>query len=268
MNQVISATIIFGLIGLAFSLLLAFLNRKLKVPEDPKVKKILNVLPGLNCGACGFSSCKAYAQAVAKDPSKMRGCRPGGNQVNKEVAKIVGKKENLEKQKKMIVVCSCGAEKKDKKTTLNYRGLRNCQSAHIIGGAIDCVYGCLGFGDCQEVCPVEAITIRDDKVYIDQKRCILCGRCIKACPRNLFKVIPAKEFGSYFVACQNKDKLKEVKDVCSRGCIACGICTKVEDSPYELVDNLSQINYKKITNKRSLEEGKNKCPTKCIKKKQ
>ncbi|MCF7877447.1 MAG: RnfABCDGE type electron transport complex subunit B [Candidatus Omnitrophica bacterium] len=264
MAQVIAATIVFGLIGLAFSLLLSFLNRKLKVPDDPRVKEILNILPGLNCGACGFSSCKAYAQAIVEDPSKMKGCRPGGDQVNKKVAKAIGKKENLKKQKKMLVVCSCGAEEKDKKTTHNYQGLKNCQSAHITGGAIDCVYGCLGFGDCQEACPVGAITLKNNKVYIDQKKCILCGKCIKACSRNLFKIIPAKELGNYFIACNNKDQLKEVKDVCNRGCITCGICTKVEDSPYELVDNLSRINYKNIKNKKSLEEGKNKCPTNCI----
>ncbi|MCF7886938.1 MAG: RnfABCDGE type electron transport complex subunit B [Candidatus Omnitrophica bacterium] len=264
MGKVFSATIIFGSIGLAFSLLLAFLNRKLKVSEDPMVKKILNILPGLNCGACGFSSCKAYAQAIAKDPNKIKNCRPGGSRVDEKIAKTLGKKENIEQQKKMIAVCACGAEAKDKKSTHYYYGLENCQSAHIIGGAIDCVYGCLGFRDCQEACPVGAITIKNKKVYIDQKKCFLCGKCIKACPRNLFKMIPVKEFGNYFIACSNKDRLKEVKDACSRGCIACGICTKVEDSPYELVDNLSRINYKKIVNKKSLEAGKNKCPTNCI----
>ncbi|MCF7870154.1 MAG: RnfABCDGE type electron transport complex subunit B [Candidatus Omnitrophica bacterium] len=264
MSKVISATIIFGLIGLAFSLLLAFLNRKLKVPENPKVKEILNILPGLNCGACGFSSCKAYAQAIVKDPSKIKSCRPGGSQVDEKIAKTLGKKENIEQQKKMVVVCVCGAEAKDKKSTHHYHGLENCQSAHIIGGAIDCVYGCLGFGDCQEVCPADAITIKNKKVYIDQKKCFLCGKCIKACPRNLFKMIPAQGLGNYFIACSNKDRLKEVKDACSRGCIACGICTKVEGSPYELVDNLSQINYNEVENKKPLEEGKSRCPTKCI----
>ncbi|MCF7873668.1 MAG: RnfABCDGE type electron transport complex subunit B [Candidatus Omnitrophica bacterium] len=264
MNQIITATLAFGLIGLAFALLLAFLNRKLKVPEDPKVKEILNILPGLNCGACGFSSCKSYAQNVAKNPDKFKPCRPGGDQVNEKVLALIGKKRSSQKQEKMIVVCRCGAEEKDKKTSIDYQGLPNCQTAHAMGGAIDCTYGCLAFGDCKEVCPANAITIKNKKVHIDQKKCILCGKCIEICPRNLFKMIPNKNLGNYFVACQNKDKLKEVKDVCSRGCIGCGLCTKVENSPYQIKENLSEINYDQVQKKKPVEEGKNKCPTKCI----
>ncbi|MCF7916992.1 MAG: RnfABCDGE type electron transport complex subunit B [Candidatus Omnitrophica bacterium] len=264
MNQVIAATIIFGLIGLAFALLLAFLNRKLKVPEDPKVKKILNILPGLNCGACGFSSCKAYAQAVAKNSDNFRTCRPGGDQVNEKVLEAIGKEGPSEKEAKKVVVCRCGATKEDKKISSIYKGIESCQAAEITGGALDCSYGCLAFGDCQEVCPTSAITIKNKKVQIDQKKCILCGKCIDICPRNLFEMIPSQDIGVYFVACQNKDKLKEVKDVCSRGCITCSLCTRVENSPYQIKENLSEINYEQAQEKNPLEEGKNKCPTKCI----
>lgn len=264
MNQVIAATIIFGLIGLSFALLLAFLNRKLKVPEDPKVKKILNILPGLNCGACGFSSCKAYAQAVAKNPDNFKTCRPGGDEVNKKVLKVIGGKDSSQKQEKMVVVCRCGASKENKKISSLYKGIESCQAAEITGGALDCIYGCLAFGDCQEACPADAITIKNKKVQIDQQKCILCGKCIQICPRNLFAMIPAKKFGNYFVACQNKDKLKEVKDVCSRGCITCGLCTRVENSPYQIKENLSEINYEQAEEEKPLAEGKNKCPTKCI----
>lgn len=264
MSQVITATLIFSLIGLAFALLLAFLNRKLKVPEDPKVKKILNILPGLNCGACGFSSCKAYAKALADKPDAFTPCRPGGDQVNEKVLKVIEGGKPSQKGEKMVVVCRCQAEEKDKKTSAVYKGIKNCRAADLLGGALDCQYGCLVFGDCQQVCPTGAITINNKKVQVDQEKCILCGKCIDICPRNLFAMIPAKEFGNYFVACQNKDKLKEVKDVCSRGCITCGLCAKVENSPYEIINNLSQINYSKANDKKPLEEGKQKCPTKCI----
>lgn len=264
MNQIILATVIFGLIGLGFALLLAFLNRKLKVPENPKVKKILNILPGLNCGACGFSSCKAYAQAVAKNPESFKTCRPGEDQVNEKVLEAIGKKGASQEQEKTVVVCRCGAAKEDKKTSSIYKGIESCQAAEITGGALDCIYGCLALGDCQEVCPTGAISIKNKKVQINQHKCILCGKCIQICPRNLFEMIPDKEFRNYFVACNNKDKLKEVKDVCSRGCITCGLCVRVENSPYQIKENLSKINYEQAREEKPLEEGKNKCPTKCI----
>lgn len=265
MGQILAATIIFGSIGLIFSLLLAFLNQKLKVTEDPQAKKILDKLPGLNCGACGFSSCRAYAQAAVKKPEIFRGCRPAGDDTNEKIAKLLGLQKSLKKEKKSILICNCQAEEDEKKITSLYLGIKTCQAAHSTGGALDCLYGCLGFGDCKEACPANAITIKRKKVYINQKKCILCGKCIRACPRRLFQVIPRqKDKRNYFIACQNKDKLKEVKDVCSRGCITCGLCARIENSPYRIEENLARIDYKRAGQIKLLEAGKNKCPTKCI----
>lgn len=263
MGRIALATIVFGLIGLFFSLFLAFLNRKLQVEENPKVKKILDILPGLNCGACGFSSCRAFAEAVAAKPQNLKECRPAGDEANQKIAELSGKKRSSQKNLKSILVCACTAEKGEKKTSTLYQGLKNCQAAQITGGALDCDYGCFGFGDCQKACPNQAIIIRNKKVYIDYEKCFLCGKCLKACPRKLFKIIPKSKAGSYFIACQNKDALREVKTVCSRGCIACGICARAENSPYQMKENLPQINYVKADEK-NLKKGKDSCPVKCI----
>lgn len=267
MRQIAIATLVFGLIGLAFSLLLAFLNRKLRIPENPKVKKILDMLPGLNCGACGFSSCRTYAQAVAEDSEKYQSCRPAGDGANQKISELLGKKKVREKNLKKVLICACIADADEKKVSSDYQGLKSCQAAQITGGALDCFYGCLGFGDCQKICPTGAIAVKEKKVYIDSKKCFFCGRCIKTCPRNLFKIIPIKEDlkKNYYIACQNKDKLREVKDVCSRGCIGCALCTKVTDSPYKMHQNLPRINYSENTNDESLKQGMDRCPTKCIK---
>ncbi len=264
MNQIAAATVVLGVIGFAFSLLLAVLNRKLQVKEDPDVERILKLLPGLNCGACGFSSCRAYAQASVEKPEIFHGCRAAEDKSNTQIAKILGNEKKIGQKEEQVVVCLCGAGEKDKKTSSGYQGLKNCQSAHLLGGALDCTYGCLAFGDCQKACPTGAIVIKNKKVQIEREKCILCGKCQDVCPRNLFAIIPKKDIGNYFVACQNKDTLKEVKDVCGRGCIACGVCTKIENSPYCLAENLSRINYEKAKEKEPLEKGKNKCPTKCI----
>lgn len=266
MRQIAIATIAFGFIGLAFSLLLAFLNRKLRVDEDPKVKKILDILPGLNCGACGFSSCRSYAQEATKNPEKSQTCRPAGDEANQKISELLGQKKGSEKRIKKLIVCACIAEENEKKISSDYQGLKTCQAAQISGGALDCFYGCFGFGDCSRVCPTGAITIKNKKVCIDLKKCFLCGKCIKVCPRNLFKIIPTNERfeKNYYIACQNKDKIKEVRAVCSRGCIECALCQKIEKSPYQIKENLSQINYCEALEEKPFKEGKDRCPTKCI----
>jgi ferredoxin len=134
-----------------------------------------------------------------------------------------------------------------------------------VGGALDCKYGCLGFGDCIKVCPTKAISIKQGKVYIDVKKCIGCGKCEKACPRNLFELVPHKEGEKiYYVACNNKEKGLYVRSVCGRGCITCGLCTRVEGSPFYLKENLSYLDYQKTASQEVLDKAKNACPTHCI----
>ena len=261
MYRIIIAIVVLGLAGFFFSLLLALLSKKLKVEEDPQTAKVLDLLPGLNCGACGFSGCRAYAEIVTKECKVFNGCLPAGAEVNKTIAELLGITGGISPHKQ-VAICHCGAKKGEKKASSRYIGPNTCRSAHLTGGVIDCVYGCIGLGDCLEVCPVGAITLLDQCIHIDIEKCTGCGKCLKSCPRNLFEIIPLTNL--YNVACSNKEKILMVKKVCSHGCIGCGICIKVENSPYYLKDNLSLIDYNKTDHPEALEEGKNKCPTKCI----
>jgi RnfABCDGE-type electron transport complex B subunit len=263
MKEIVVSVLVLGLTGLGFSLLLAFLSKKLKVEEDPLVAQVLAALPGLNCGACGFSGCRAFAEAIIKEKQLFKGCLPGGNEINTTLSKILGIDNVV--STKTTAICRCGAQEGEKKASTRYQGISTCKAADIIGGAIDCLYGCLAFGDCISVCPTGAITLENKKIYVDPKKCISCAKCVTACPRKLFEIVPVKEeYGAYFVACNNKEKCKYVRDVCGRGCISCGICVRVNDSPFYLKDNLSYIDYSRIKGKQPLEEAKSKCPTKCI----
>lgn len=262
--MIINAVITLGLAGFLFALLLAFLSKKLYVKEDVRVKTVLELLPGLNCGACGFSGCRPFAEAVVKECKIFDGCLPGGDEVNAKVSQALGIVGCL-KVKSQVVVCRCGAEETEKKISTKYLGPKTCRAAQITGGALDCTYGCLGFGDCLKVCPIGALTLNKKKIQVDISKCTACGQCIKICPRNLFSVISLpKVAGFYSVACNNKEKAMNVKMVCSRGCIACTICTRVAESPYYTKDNLSYIDYAKPAKLETLQEAKDKCPTKCI----
>jgi len=264
MNTIKIAVLVLGTSGLVFSTLLAFLNRRLKVEEDPLIEKILGILPGLNCGVCKFTGCRAFAKAVVNKVN-VSGCLPGGDEINKKINEVLGASRCKSIKGQRVAICCCGAKEGEKKSSLLYHGPRTCQAADITGGAIDCIYGCIGFGDCIEKCPAKALILKDKKVYVDFKKCTGCGKCETICPRGLFKIVPLKKnIKVYYVACNSQEDALRVKKVCSRGCIGCSLCTKAADSPYYLEKNLSYIDYKKTASEKLLEEGKNKCPTKCI----
>ena len=255
-----------GSLGILFGLLLAFLSKKLKVEEDPRTDKILKLLPGLNCGACGFHGCRAYAEAVIKECGIFSGCLPGGAKLNNEISQALGLVGCVNVSKE-VVACCCQAEAGQKRVSNSYKGPQTCLAANIIGGALDCDYGCLSFGDCIEVCPAGALSLKNKRIEVDINKCVGCQKCLKACPRNLFILAsPKKNKSFYYVACSNKEKVMQVKAVCSKGCIGCGICSRPEGSPYQIKNNLSSVDYGK-DNEELLEAGKNKCPTKCIFKK-
>ncbi|MBD3263918.1 MAG: 4Fe-4S dicluster domain-containing protein [Candidatus Omnitrophica bacterium] len=263
MDNILLAIIVLGSIGFCFSLILAFLGAKLKVEEDPRIKKLMEILPGLNCGACGFSGCRAFAEAAVKEKRTFKGCLPAGEKVNKEIGEVLGLKGPTHKPSELLI-CQCGAKKDEKKLSTEYIGPLTCRAAESIGGGLDCPYGCIGLGDCLKMCPAKAIYMEEGRIRIDQNKCINCGKCIEVCPRNLFVFIPRSQTANCYVACSNKDKTLLVKKVCEKGCIGCGLCTRVTESPYKLKDNLSRVEYEKISSAGPLIEGKNKCPTKCI----
>lgn len=264
MKEVQISLIVLGFTGFIFAVLLSFLSRRLKVQEDPRIEKVLEVLPGLNCGACGFSGCRAYAEAVVKKSSLFSGCLPGGGEINQKVSQVVGIIGCVGADSQ-IAICHCQAGEQEKKSSARYLGPCTCQAADITGGSIDCFYGCIGLDDCVKVCPVGAIEIQKGKVCIDTKKCTGCGNCIRSCPRNLFALVSLKEVSRlYYVGCSNHDKVVETKKVCSRGCIGCGICVRLDNSPYYLKDNLSRIDRQKALAVEPQEEGLKKCPTHCI----
>jgi len=262
MNQIITAPLALGLTGFCFAIVLSFLSKKLKVEDNPQVEKIRNVLPGTNCGACGFAGCYGFAEAVAKNKKIFSGCIPGGAAVNQKVSAIIGIEAALHHHK-LVAVCRCQAKTTEKIISFVYQGPKACNAADFFS-SIDCAYGCLGFGDCIAICPVKAISFSDTYISIDRKKCIGCGKCAQTCPRNLFELVPRMGETTYYVGCSNKEKALSVKAVCNRGCIACGMCVKVKDSPFYLKQNLSYIDYAKIKHEAPLKEAKEKCPTKCI----
>jgi len=83
-----------GGVGLILAAILAVADKKLAVEEDPLVKKSVEILPGANCGACGYAGCLAFATALAEGKAPIAGCKPGGAEVADALAKLHGLKQS------------------------------------------------------------------------------------------------------------------------------------------------------------------------------
>ena len=90
MEAIIMPVVVLGITGVLMGLFLAFASKKFEVEVDPKVEAILAILPGANCGACGFPGCAGYASGVALEGAKMTLCAPGGPKVAAKIGDIMG----------------------------------------------------------------------------------------------------------------------------------------------------------------------------------
>ncbi|MFN3480516.1 MAG: RnfABCDGE type electron transport complex subunit B [Thermodesulfovibrionales bacterium] len=245
-KQLITFTFIFlaGL-GAIFGIGLAFAAQKFAVKVDPKVEMVRDVLPGANCGACGFAGCQGYAEAVATRPEVPPNlCAPGKATVAEAVARITGKTAAAVEPNFARIMCQGGWSKSIKR--FKYEGVQDCRAAVLAGGGDKaCIYGCLGYGTCAKVCPFGAITMNEDHLpVVDITKCTGCRKCEQACPKKVIEVLPASR--QVLVACHSKDKGAETKKNCSVGCIACGKCVKIcpFDAP-SVTNNLSRIDLDK-----------------------
>ena len=257
-----------GLLGLASGVLLAFAAKKFYVPVDPRVEQLTGILPGANCGACGYASCQALAKAVLKGEAAVNSCIAGSVSTAEKVAAFMGAKFDNAKNHKRIAIVRCKGGKDKAKKKFVYTGIKDCSAAQLIaGGHKMCAYGCLGHGNCVKVCPFDAIDMGADGIpVVNEDRCTACGKCVAACPRKIIELTSFNQ--AVYLACVSRDKGKKVKDACSVGCIACGICVKPEVSSQEVITmggNLPEIHWKEgLDLKKLLENAVKKCPCNCF----
>lgn len=245
MEPVIATIITLSGLGLLFGLGLAVVSRIFAVHIDPRLEKIVELLPQLNCGACGYGSCLDCARAMLDGKAGPTDCPLCNQPARQQIAELLGRL--LEEEKKMVarVFCRGGYEAARR---YQYEGIRSCQAANQIGGGVSaCNYGCLRYYTCQEICPFEAIEIdaRGNPVVISEK-CRSCGLCVQNCPRGIIHIVPADS--KVDILCSSNDKGKAVVKVCAAGCIACDKCVKeCPEGAITLENNLARIDYDKCT---------------------
>lgn len=245
MLSIILSILIVGGLGLIFGILLAWLSRRFAANVDPRIKEILELLPGTNCGACGKAGCSGFAEALVKNEASIDGCAPGGQKVRQRLAQLLGVKAEAKERKIAVLLCNGGSKVKDRFT---YDGVDDCRAANLLfGGMKECRYGCLGLASCVDVCRFDAIRMEGDLPVIDPELCTGCGRCLDVCPKDLITLVPSSK--KVVVRCSSKEVGRLTNKVCEVGCIACGKCEKVcEFGAITVRDNLAQIDYAKCTN--------------------
>ncbi|MCL2637430.1 MAG: RnfABCDGE type electron transport complex subunit B [Oscillospiraceae bacterium] len=212
---------VFLFIGGAAGAALTFASRALYVETDETVDKILNCLPGINCGACGLSSCEAYAEAVKKGENAPNMCKPGGLETAQGIGEVLGI-EVLPQERETAFVHCAGVTTEHKYI---YVGTESCVAAgRYYNGKGNCSKGCLGLGDCASVCAYDAISFQNNAAIIDPGKCWACGMCVPVCPNNLISL--RKHSERVKVICSSPSTLKETRENCSHGCLGCGACVK------------------------------------------
>ena len=247
-----------GGIGAVLALGLGIASKKFHVEVDERIEEVEEVLPGANCGACGYAGCASFAEAVVEGDAEISGCPVGGEVVAEKIAEILGVEgENTNETVKAQLLCGGGI--KETKKLSEYEGIKTCKAAESInGGTKSCQYACLGFGDCAAVCPVDAITMSDNGLpIIDKETCIGCGKCVDACPKNIITMAPEDKLNH--IRCSSHEPGKVVSKICEVGCIGCSLCART--CPVDAItmeDNLAVIDYDKCINCGICSE---KCPT-------
>jgi RnfABCDGE-type electron transport complex B subunit len=223
MNDIVLSILLVAGIGLLIGLILSVASIVMAVPKDEKAEKLLNALPGANCGACGYSGCSGYADALAKGEAEIGLCSPGGIACAKELSAIMGVETGS--MEKKVAAVHCMGSLDNTSYLAEYHGIKSCSAATKIGGGLTaCSYGCIGLGDCAAVCPYDAIRVCNGVAIVDSDKCKACSMCVKTCPRGLISLVPYKN--SAVVRCSNKDKGAAAMKVCAAACIGCKKCEK------------------------------------------
>ncbi|MBE6214005.1 MAG: RnfABCDGE type electron transport complex subunit B [Rikenellaceae bacterium] len=219
-----------SVLGILSAVILYFVAKKFNVEEDPRIDDVEKMLPGANCGGCGFAGCRAMAEAmVREDDISSLFCPVGGGDCMKQIATYLGKV--APEKEPTVATVRCGGVCAKRPRTNTYNGAKSCAVASsLYVGETACAFGCLGYGDCVEACAFDAIKINPETgiAEVDADKCTACGACVKACPKNIIELRKKwPKNRAVFVSCVSKDKGAVTMKACKAGCIACGKCAKV-----------------------------------------
>lgn len=259
--MILNAILILGGVGLAFGILIALANKRLKVWEDPRIDVVASMLPNANCGACGLPGCRAFAEQAVVGTIQPSQCSVANGEVHQSIASYLGVDAGTALKRVARLLCAGGSHVAQQQA--EYRGLSTCGAATAVaGGGKGCAWGCLGLADCERACDFGAIVMDANGLpVVDPVKCTACGDCVRACPKELFTILPLAS--PLLVQCKNLIAGDEVLAQCRVACTACGKCA-LDAAPglISVASGVAVVNYERIdlAERRAVE----RCPTGAI----
>ena len=248
-------------LGTFLAVLLALANKRFHVHEDPRIDTVEAMLPHANCGACSHPGCRPFAEALVQGTADPGRCTVNQKAMTQAIADFLGVEVGKHEQRVARLACAGGNHVAYVRA--NYQGMASCRAAAVVsGGGKGCAWGCLGFGDCADVCDFNAIVMnRFGLPEVIEDLCTACGDCVEICPKQLFSIQYVSN--RLWVACKNLAAKDEADASCDVVCTGCGRC--VVDAPEGLIrleHTLAVIDYSKnaLASRLAIE----RCPTGAI----
>lgn len=151
-----------AILGLALGWLLGVAARYLKVEGNPLAEQVSALMPGSQCGQCGYPGCGPAAEAIASGAAPITLCPPGGRALAEELAALLGVTADL----------SGVADKPP-------------MIAHINENL------CVGCTKCFKRCPTDAIMGANNMIHsVFADACTGCEMCFAVCPTECIEMRP------------------------------------------------------------------------------
>ena len=176
MNTMLLTVALVAGMGLVGSVILVIVSKRLAVKEDERLGDLVDMLPGANCGSCGYAGCEAYAHALLEG-APCNSCGPGGRDVAQQLAAYLGVDAGDVVVKRAVVACRGTADRVVLRERAGYQGAPSCRAYSTMGHLSDgCTDGCIGYGDCMAACPYGAITLNKNDVDNHKRKPFRAGR--------------------------------------------------------------------------------------------
>ena len=161
---ILSATLALTVLGLVLGFLLGACARRFKVEDNPLLDQIEQLMPGSQCGQCGYPGCRPAAEALVAGQATPTLCPPGGRALAEQLAHLLSIELDLSAV--------------EDQTPLVAR--------------VDEIL-CIGCCRCYKVCPTDALVGAPKMIHaVVADACIACGKCVDVCPTECVKLYPVK----------------------------------------------------------------------------
>ena len=259
MDMILLSIVVVAVTGMVLGICIAVAAKKFAVEADPRIDEVTGMLPGANCGGCGFAGCADLAKNIVEGKAPANKCPVCTPEAVARIAEYLGQK--VEESEKKVAVVLCSGTLSHSKMGAKYNGVLDCRSAvQLNGGAKDCRFGCIGFGSCARACKFGAIEVIDGLAVVHPEICVGCGQWAEVCPRKLIKLVPAS--APVHIYCNSLEKPALRMKKCSGSCIACRKCVKAEPDKFNVQGFMVRVIYSNPPDEAVIEKAQ--CPRKCL----